>query len=167
MSLQITTYFAFNATIMLYIYAIQERASPSEVYSHYLSAATRCQSHISAIAEKGSLSERYCLILEELRVEALRQTKSMHASTAALGGGDGQSQDNWLQTMGVPMDENCENRSTAANYTALMDEPLIDFSNNVPAFSFSDYSGWGQFTSMVSSGLGNVDVFTNYDSFTT
>lgn len=163
--LQITTYFAFNATIMLYIYAIQERASPSEVYSGYLSAATRCQSHISAIAEKGSLSERYCLILEELRVEALRQTKSIHPSTAALGCVDGQSQENWLQTMGVPMDENRENRSTT-NYTDLMEEPLIDFNSNIPAFSFSDYSGWGQFTSMVSSGLGNMDVFTNYDSFT-
>ncbi|CRG87099.1 Sugar transporter STL1 [Talaromyces islandicus] len=81
----VTTYFGFNATIMLYIYVIQECASPSDVYSSYLSAATRCQAHISAIAEKGSLSERYCLVLEELRVEALRQTKSTNPGGMTAG----------------------------------------------------------------------------------
>lgn len=160
---------------MLYIYVIQECASPSEVYSSYLSAATRCQSHISAIAEKGSLSERYCLVLEELRVEALRQTKSTN-----LGGGilnnTSQPQDtdtanngNWLQptasTSSIPMGETREN---PADYTEIREPEIVDFNGNntIPGFSFSDYSDWDQFTSMVSSGLGNtMGVFTNYDSF--
>lgn len=163
---------------MLYIYVIQECASPSEVYSSYLSAATRCQSHISAIAEKGSLSERYCLVLEELRVEALRQTKS-----TTLGGiVNTQPQDNssangtWLQppvnttnSSTIPISATRENPPAAADYAAtdLRGEPDIDFNgNNIPGFSFPDYSDWDQFTSMVSSGLGNtMGVFTNYDSF--
>ncbi|KAJ5621141.1 hypothetical protein N7510_005125 [Penicillium lagena] len=156
----ITTYFAFNATIMLYIYVIQERASPSEIYSRYFSAATRCQSHISSIAEKGSLSERYYLVLEELRIEALRQTKSIRPSTGILDGMDSQSQSNWLQPEVVPTDEN---RPTPAYYTDLMEGPMIDFNSNVPGFSFSDCLGWDQFTSMVSSGLGNMDVFINHN----
>jgi hypothetical protein len=147
---------------MLYIYVIQERASASEVYSRYFSAATRCQSHISSIAEKGSLSERYCLVLEELRIEALRQTKSIRPSTGSMDGMDSQPQGNWLQTMAIPMDEN---RPTTAHYTDLTGEPAIDFNSNIPGFSLSDCSGWDQFTSMVSSGLGNMDVFLNHDSF--
>ncbi|KAF4975536.1 hypothetical protein FZEAL_7682 [Fusarium zealandicum] len=135
----ITAYFAFTATIVLFIYVIQKRESPPEVYSSYLAAATQCQSHISAMAEKGSLSERYCLVLEELRVEALRQT-----GTAA---------------MSVDISP-----STGVNYTDLLGEPAMDF-NGMPDSAFSEPSGWGQFASMVSSGLGNLDLFLNGDSF--
>ena len=59
---------------MLYIYVIQKRANSPEVYDKYLSAAVQCQFQISSIAEKGSLLERYCLLLEELRLEAIRKT---------------------------------------------------------------------------------------------
>ncbi|QGI69985.1 hypothetical protein CEK26_002318 [Fusarium fujikuroi] len=69
----VTAYFAFTAAMVLYIYVIQKWASPPETYSEYFTAAVRCQSHMSTMVEKGSLSERYCFLLEELRVEALRQ----------------------------------------------------------------------------------------------
>ncbi|RYO92581.1 hypothetical protein DL766_008737 [Monosporascus sp. MC13-8B] len=157
----ITAYFAFTATIVLYIYVIQKRASPPEVYSNYFSAATRCQSHISGIAEKGSLSERYCLVLEELRVEALRQAKRMHPSITGLGGMDSHSQGNGFQTMSMPVDGS---PSAATTYTDFMGEAAIDF-NGMPGSAPSDYSGWGQFASMVSSGLGHLDAFLNNDSF--
>src|SRR5258708_5818836 len=88
---------------MLYIYVIQKRESLPEVYSSYLSAATRCQSHISAIAEKGSLSERYCLVLEELRIEALRQTKSMDLFLSDLGGIE--SQQNGFHVSPIQVDD--------------------------------------------------------------
>ncbi|KIX01896.1 uncharacterized protein Z518_07835 [Rhinocladiella mackenziei CBS 650.93] len=157
----ITAYFAFTANIVLYIYVIQKRASPPEVYSNYFSAATRCQSHISGIAEKGSLSERYCLVLEELRVEALRQTGRIHPSITGLGGMDSHSQENGYQTTSAPMDGN---PSAATNYTDLMGEATINF-NDMTGSALSDYSGWGQFASMVSSGLGNLDAFLNDDPF--
>lgn len=145
---------------MLYIYVIQECASPPEVYSSYFAAASRCQSHISAIAEKGSLSERYSLVLEELRVEALRQTKLMNPSRAGLGDSYGHSQENGAQSMFMPVDES---PATVATSTDLTDN-VMDFNGNIPGLC-SDYSGWGQFTSMVSSGLGNMDMFMNSDSY--
>ncbi|RYP75398.1 hypothetical protein DL770_007404 [Monosporascus sp. CRB-9-2] len=157
----ITAYFAFTATIVLYIYVIQKRASPPEVYSNYFSAATRCQSHLSGIAEKGSLSERYCLVLEELRVEALRQAKRMDPSITGLGGMDSHSQGNGFQTTSMPVDGTT---SAATAYTDFIGEAVIDF-NDMPGSAPSDYSGWGQFTSMVSTGLGNLDAFLNDDSF--
>ncbi|RYP00782.1 hypothetical protein DL764_006416 [Monosporascus ibericus] len=157
----ITAYFAFTATIVLYIYVIQKRASPPEIYSNYFSAATRCQSHLSGIAEKGSLSERYCLVLEELRVEALRQAKRMDPSITSLRGMDSNSQGNNFQTTSIPVDGST---SAATTYTDFIGEATIDF-NDMPGSAPSDYSGWGQFTSMVSTGLGNLDAFLNDDSF--
>ncbi|KAH7010257.1 transcriptional regulatory protein GAL4 [Ilyonectria destructans] len=160
----ITAYFAFTATIVLYIYVIQNRASPPELYSSYFAAATKCQSHISAMAEKGSLSERYCLVLEELRVEALRQAKRMHPTMTNLEGMDDGSHGNGFpqSTASMPLDDT---PSDIANYTDVLGDNVIDF-NGMPSSAFSDSSGWGQFASMVSSGLGNLDLFLNDDTFT-
>jgi len=158
---QITAYFAFTASIMLYIYVIQQRASPPEAYREYLSAATRCQSHILAIAEKGSLSERYSLVLEELRLEVLRQTERTHVPTTSLGEMSSGSHDNGLQASSISMEGEA---MTAASYTDMIGQPPIDF-NDMTGAGLSDYSGWGQFASMVSSGLGNLDAFLNDDPF--
>ncbi|KAJ5984707.1 hypothetical protein N7481_006806 [Penicillium waksmanii] len=153
---QITAYFAFNATIMLYIHVIQQCTSPSEFYAKYFSAASRCQSHIAAIAEKGSLSERYCLVLEELRVEALRQIKHAHSNDMLASSIDDQRAENPFQ---------CQFNSTEQSSTASFDlaELAIDLDGNIPALTFPNYSGWEQFTSLLSSGLGNMDGFISYD----
>ncbi|KAH7131064.1 transcriptional regulatory protein GAL4 [Dactylonectria macrodidyma] len=160
----ITAYFAFTATIMLYIYVIQQRASSPELYSSYFSAAAKCQSHISAMAEKGSLSERYSLVLEELRVEALRQVKRMHPSITNLGALDEGGQRNGFQEsmMSIPMHDT---PSTVNSYTDVLGESAIDF-NGMPSSAFTDSTGWGQFASMVSSGMGNFDFFLNDGTFT-
>ncbi|KAL4872835.1 hypothetical protein BDV12DRAFT_193172 [Aspergillus spectabilis] len=175
-ALWITSYFAFNATIMLYIYVIQNRAYPPDTYRNYFSAATRCQSHLSAIAEKGSLSERYCLVLEELRVEATRQTRDLPTSSSlsmpGLGHTQSQSQSqshsHAFQSTMLPLD-NSPNTMATTTYTDSIEDPAhgIDFQNGSGmagagaglGFSQTDCSGWGQFTSMVSSGLGNLDLF--------
>ncbi|KAL4888505.1 fungal-specific transcription factor domain-containing protein [Aspergillus ambiguus] len=162
-ALWITSYFAFNATVMLYIYVIQKRAFPSEVYSSYLSAATRCQSHLLAIAERGSLSERYCLVLEELRIEATRHTSDILSSTNPVEDGHDRPQtEEALQPELVTI----ENSSThTVNCLESMNDVPIDFFNSIPTLSLESYAGWDHFTSMVSSGLGNMDVFPNVDSF--
>ena len=147
---------------MLYIYVIQKRASPPEVYRDYFTAATRCQSHISGIAEKGSLSERYFLLLEELRVEALRQTERLHPSTAVLRDAERQSQWASQPTTSNLVDAVPEG---AVDYPDSMGEAMVDFNDIMSGSVASDYSGWGHFASMVSSGLGNLDVFLNDDPF--
>lgn len=145
-----------------------------EVYGKYFLAATRCQSHLSAISEEGSLSQRYCLVLEELRIEAIRQVKRMNRGAGGaqsapeqqqpteqgsfmLGDAllDNQSMDAAMAMMGM-FDES---PSAMTNYTDLLVENPggaagVDF-----AHSNMDLSGWDQFASMVSLGLGNLDGF--------
>lgn len=133
---------------------IQERASPPEVYSSHFLAATRCQSHIAAIAEKGSLSERYCLVLEELRNEALRQTRRTQPTMTGSGQNDGHPQENEFLTTSVPTDGN---PVVATSYNDVIGETTIDL-DSVSDSAFADYLGWDQFASMVSSGLGNFDA---------
>ncbi|KAL4918444.1 hypothetical protein BDW62DRAFT_200824 [Aspergillus aurantiobrunneus] len=64
-----TWYFAFSAAVMLYVYTIQHSKEPREVYGSYFTAAERCQQQILNAADTGSLTARYCLVLEELRIE--------------------------------------------------------------------------------------------------
>lgn len=113
------------------------------------------------MAEKGSLSDRYCLVLEELRLEVLRQTERTHIPMTNLNEMNSNPHENGLQTSSIPIEGDT---MTAANYTDLMGDPPIDF-NDMSAAGLSDYSGWGQFASMVSSGLGNLDAFLNDDPF--
>ncbi|KAL2672386.1 hypothetical protein Neosp_013094 [[Neocosmospora] mangrovei] len=157
----ITAYFAFTAAMVLYIYVIQKWASPFEEYSSHFAAATRCQSHMSAIAEKGSLFERYCLVLEELRNEALRHINRMNPSTNGLEGINTQLQDIGFQNVGLTMDGSPSNETT---YTDLIGQGAMDF-NALQGATLTDFSGWNQFASMVSSGLGNLDVFLNDETF--
>ncbi|KAK6387402.1 hypothetical protein LTS17_000670 [Exophiala oligosperma] len=163
----ITAYFAFAANVVLYIYVIQKRSSPQEVYSDFLAAATRCQSHISSIAEKGSLSERYCLVLEELRVEAFRQTGNTHQPMPGLGGMDSHAGHvNHAQESGSPTQPLFVegNAISTTNFTDLTGNAVIDF-NDFLSPALEEDLDWGQFASMVSSGVGNFDAFLNDDPF--
>lgn len=146
---------------MLYIYVIQQCGSRSEVYSSYLAAATRCQSHIAAIAEKGSLSERYCLVLEELRVEALRQIQQFHQSELQLSGFSGESPNSSVQTRYTSMQNT---HSVPQEFPHLEKENIFDLEGNMPGFTFPNDPGWEQFTNLLSSGLGNIDGLLSYDS---
>lgn len=61
--------------VVLYVYTIQQRHAPEEKYRIYFDAAAKCQSQISSLAEKESLAERYSVVLEELRLEAVKQAQ--------------------------------------------------------------------------------------------
>ncbi|PNH37545.1 hypothetical protein VD0004_g9239 [Verticillium dahliae] len=156
----ITAYFGFTAAMVLYIYVIQEWASPPETYRNYFATAARCQSHMATIAQKGSLVERYYLVLEELRVEALRQMKRLHP---ALGFGSLEidAQLGGIEAMAIPVGTS---PSTGTNYAEIMGEATIGF-NGMGVAGIEEFSGWGQFASMVSSGLGNLDIFHYDDTF--
>jgi hypothetical protein len=53
----------------------------------YLDAATRSQGKLSRFIENGSLVAHYCLMLEELRLEALRQIEG--ETSPAMSNPDG------------------------------------------------------------------------------
>ncbi|KAL3445820.1 fungal-specific transcription factor domain-containing protein [Aspergillus insuetus] len=77
-----TCYYGFTAAVVLYVYPILVGpvAGP-DAYQTYLDAATRCQEKLASIAPSDSLVARYCLVLEELRCEAILRT---HPDTGSL-----------------------------------------------------------------------------------
>jgi hypothetical protein len=124
-------------------------------------AAVQCQSQISSIAEKGSLLERYCLLLEELHLEAIRQTDRHHllvldpsVSAAAAGPSSTPATANVFSAQYV-------DGGFAADMSS---DANIHLTAAIPD-QMSDFSDWDQFASMVSSGLGNLDAFLNADLF--
>lgn len=146
---------------MLYLYVIQKRGTPQETLNPYFLAACRCQSHLSAIAEEGSLSERYCLVLEELRLEALRQAERVGTATGTVSRMENLPQENTWNMAPLQMNGNPD---PATNFADVMGDASMDF-NEGPSTALSDYSDWDHFASMVASGLGNLDEFCNDGSF--
>lgn len=69
-----TQYYAFCAVVVLYIYRIQQHIVEPGKCDNYFEAGQRCQAQLSTLSESDCLSKRYCLVLEELRLEAARQT---------------------------------------------------------------------------------------------
>jgi hypothetical protein len=76
---QFIPYYGFSAVVALYVYAIQKRSSPPEIYLTHFRSASRCHSQLESIATRGSLMQRYGVVLEELRVEVLRHNHSLAA----------------------------------------------------------------------------------------
>ena len=144
---------------MLYIYVIQNRANSPDVYEKYLSDAVQCQSQISSIAEKGSLLDRYCLLLEELRLEAIRKVDRHRLQTtgqSAVAAGSGPS-----SAAVDPLAREYGDGDFAGNPSF---DPNVNLNAAIPD-QMSDSADWDQFASMISSGLGNLDAFLNADSF--
>lgn len=144
---QFTSYHAFCAVVVLYVYVIQQSVSHVQARQEYLSAAVRCQTQLSTIAEEGSLAERYCLVLEELQKEAVQLSERSQADmdTETLAE-DPPRQSEMMQHErnviegGVALEQafDIENMADAASFDA------------TPGSSVYEISGWGDFDSMVS-----------------
>lgn len=100
---------------------------------NYLLAAEKCQKQIANIAEDGSLASRYCLVLEELRSEARRQTSRRRGRPA---GGD---------ETAVSQPDLLSPGQGAGGFGELG----LDF-NVSPSDTLADMTSWEQFDSMVS-----------------
>jgi hypothetical protein len=156
----IAAYFAFTASIVLYLYAIQKRSGPPEVYSEYLSAAIQCQSQISSIAEEGSLLDRYRHLLEELRLEAVRQT--VPGRVTAVNSTNITAQRKLHPAMAPTIDLGAQFEHSLTTDATL--HATVSPNAATPDLA-SEFAEWDQFALMVSSGLGNLDVFLNEYQF--
>lgn len=125
--------------MVLYVYAIQQSSSTTATYQVYLDAATKCQTQIAGFAGTESLAHRYCLVLEELRLEAVRHSVERgdasyaRATFPAAGAGD----------------------DALLNGNGDFDQfPMMDDGAGVlnpsPSISLADMTSWGNFDSMVS-----------------
>ncbi|KAH8423236.1 fungal specific transcription factor domain-containing protein [Aspergillus melleus] len=145
-----TPYFAFSASVILYVYTIQHSKEPDDVYRPYYAAAERCQRQIMAVAEEGSLTSRYCVVLEELRAEAVRQIalaeSAENQSTQPYSTIDTRSRDVDAFT------SNVDNVTAEFEFTSpdLVAIGQVDNLQVSPVNSLEDLTGWGQFDSMVS-----------------
>ncbi|KAH7305948.1 fungal-specific transcription factor domain-containing protein [Stachybotrys elegans] len=80
-------YYGFSAVVVLYVYAIQQRWEAPETYIRYFEAASRCHHQIESIAIKGSLTQRYGVVLQEMRLEVLRNNDFLATATTPEAGG--------------------------------------------------------------------------------
>ncbi|ETS78693.1 hypothetical protein PFICI_08546 [Pestalotiopsis fici W106-1] len=78
-----TIYFAFSAVVILYVYVFQQKLSPAASYEEYLEAAIRCHDNIARVAENNTLTQRYSLVLDQLRIEVLSRIRGQSGSNAA------------------------------------------------------------------------------------
>jgi hypothetical protein len=141
----------------LYVYCIQQRFSPPETYQTYFDAAVKCQNQIYHVATKESLHQRYYVVLEELRHEAMKNTQNRSRSTAA----------ETMNTQYAPLNmvpAATEEQHLVAEETAfdpaldtglgngndcqmLSDGTLIGAS---PSSLMAEMTSWGEFASLVS-----------------
>ncbi|GME55270.1 Transcription factor [Neofusicoccum parvum] len=150
-----THYFAFCAVVVLYVYVIQQRHSPPEAYLHHFRAAVKCQDQISDIATKGSLAERYGVVLQELRLELLRHNEYLagqgHAALSLLTSDlvfpVAGSQDHHAPlSAGIPGSDHLGQMGHDA------------FAEASPSSSIAQLTGWGQFDSLVTGGIGSLET---------
>ncbi|EKG18711.1 Transcription factor fungi [Macrophomina phaseolina MS6] len=149
-----THYFAFCAVVVLYVYTIQQRHSPPETYLPHFRAAAKCQEQISNIASRGSLAERYGVVLQELRLEILRHNEFLatQGSSAAMPllGSDlvfPVVHDQAPPVMGNGL-------GTVDGLQQMGHEPFAEPS---PSSSIAQLTGWGQFDSLVTGGIGSLE----------
>lgn len=158
-----TSYYAFCAVVVLYVYTIQMQTySSAQSHQKYLSVAVKCQTQLSAIAEEGSLTQRYCLVLEELRKEAVKGSEipPMDFCTGAS------NENTSLQRELIQQEIIAEDNSAAMQHDT-QEEDMTDATGlrTTLGSSVYDISGWGAFDSMVTSGFGNMEDLLGNESF--
>jgi hypothetical protein len=90
-------------------------------------------------------------VLEELRIEVLRQTNRADPQMANYRAENSQ-QETGFQAASIPMDGGS---GMVTSYTSQIDDAAII--GSMPVSEPGDISSWDHFFSMLSSGLGNLD----------
>lgn len=165
-----TQYYAFCAVVVLYIYRIQQYIIHPGKCEGYFDAGQRCQRQLESVSETDCLARRYCLVLEELRVEAIRQKSKFSPTAVTTTNSDSQLngdlttgpvQDSLMPTT-TPQTDSASPGLNNAFYGANNIPPTpesamfnIDF---LSANNMADLTSWGQFDSLVTAGIGMFDA---------
>ncbi|KAF6808231.1 finger protein [Colletotrichum sojae] len=168
-------YYGFSAVVILYVYAIQQRAEAPETYLSSFRLASRCHAHIEAIAVKGSLMQRYGVVLQELRLEVLRNNNSL-ASVSAIRAGENAAGEESVPAQRELLRNSRDSGQRGQQYSDYVSSiPNVDQSQDLggavgggrPSDSvasmdvldggFFHITNWGQFDSLVTGGTGSLD----------
>lgn len=164
-----TQYYAFCAVVVLYIYRIQQHLSTPGKCEGYFAAGQKCQRQLESVSETDCLARRYCLVLEELRVEAVRQTGTLSTPSANLlpvsldtPTGETGIQDTLMPTPTPQTDTATPSGLSSAFYNTSNNPPTPESaaftSNYLPSSSImADLTSWDQFDSLVTAGIGMFD----------
>ncbi|KAM5386529.1 hypothetical protein ACJZ2D_000492 [Fusarium nematophilum] len=174
-------YYGFSAVVILYVYAIQQRAELPDTYTRYFRLASKCHAQIESIAIKGSLMQRYGVVLQELRLEVLRNnTYLASVSTPRAGGASVRGENNPTQAelpQGSPRDEaGMGQRNGGATFGGTSNglggrenpefnpsgghQPGEGMPGDVGAVygGLAQMASWGDFDSLVTGGAGTLDA---------
>jgi hypothetical protein len=147
------------------VYTIQQRHAPRGGYQSYLDVAEKCQTQISSMGENDSLAKRYSVVLEELRLEAVRKPQQFWETPhSTLGGGFLQSGSTAPPTT-LRLGHSDNLNSMQRREPSLVGD-VLDYTNGTipgdsqnvttPSSLMADLTSWGEFDSLVSSfGLGS------------
>ena len=180
-----TQYYAFCAVVVLYIHRIQQGLGVKTKVEceGYFEAGVKCQRQLETVSDTDCLAHRYCVVLEELRTEAVRQSGRLSTPVA-----DNAS---FQDTSLLPLSMSAPNPDPVASAPNLA--PLLYGNNNNnnnnnnididgtgafnnstnnttnPTFSFdlldwSDFASWGQFEGLVTAGNGSFDPATQSEN---
>lgn len=149
-----TLYFAFSAVVVLYVYTIQAQHSSLDQSLHTYEVAVRCQNQISGLADTDSLAERYSIVLEELRLEAVKhihakRTEHHHRAEAVESRhhhdafGERRSSRDIIQST-----EQAPRRDSNILHPAVHIGQM--YNATTPNSLMQEMTGWNQFDSMVS-----------------
>jgi hypothetical protein len=166
-----TQYYAFCAVVVLYIYRIRQHLLTPGQCEGYFAAGQKCQRQLESISETDCLARRYCLVLEELRLEAVRQTNQqsrsgitgttpLSLSTSNSGLTDQNQNSSVLPLPDTTTQSGASPDLTGSFYNNVSPTPesAIFNSNYLPSNSaMADLTSWGQFDSLVTAGIGIFD----------
>jgi hypothetical protein len=154
-------YYAFCAVVVLYIARIQQHLLEQGECKGYFNAGQKCQAQLATISETDCLSKRYCLVLEELRLEAARQTGKMVTSPST-----NISNDSCLQNVhssagllpgSAPQSDGFGSQFYGGNVPATPESGIFNTSFLGSSSLMADLTSWGQFDSLVTAGIGMLD----------
>ena len=144
--------------MVLYVYCIQQRFSPPEHTQKYFDAAVKCQDHISGVASKESLHQRYYIVLEELRQEAMKHMQQ-RSRTIPLEGSrlqdisSGSALANEQLQSSIQEDSTFDSELGRMEFDYPNDNQLLSDGTVVgasPSSLMAEMTSWGEFDSLVS-----------------
>ncbi|ESZ94245.1 Zn(II)2Cys6 transcription factor [Sclerotinia borealis F-4128] len=151
---EFTHYFAFCAVVVLYVYTIQHRYRPREEYIEYFEAAARCHAQISSRAKNESLAQRYSVVLEELRLEAITD----HREQIKSYGSQITQTANFSHPNRITVPSEVPGLVNGGIATAgSIDGADGDYIESSPSVNIDPLTSWGEFDSLVTGGVGGLD----------
>ncbi|KAJ5748267.1 uncharacterized protein N7511_009963 [Penicillium nucicola] len=156
-----THYYVFCAIVVLYVYVIQHRSTPTHYLSQYLHMGEEAQKDLAQCGTLASFPQRYVVVLEELRKEALRLTSSSSTLAAVADiehAGEKLAQADHFESGSI---STAQVPDSMGNYDHSASPGWIPnfVQDPSPASYLADMTGWSEFDSLVLTGLGELGHF--------